>query len=201
MTGVVLTKTYQDFPYNDREILRYAKSRNPDEGTLAFLEEVKGMVKNSFVFKVCYTRLPVQNEGGMVALNGVSIPSKDLATTLDGCKEVLVFASTVGVEIDRQILQKERTSPLTAVFLQAVGAERIERLCNAFCQDFAKEEGVVLTPRFSAGYGDLPLETQKLVFQLLSPEKHIGLTLNDSLLMSPTKSVTAFVGIKGAGTR
>ncbi len=197
MTGSVFTKTYQDFPFNDREILRYAGCKTPDRGTLALLEEVKETVKNSFSYKVCFTRLPVRIDGSMVELNGLKLHSNDLAKALKDSKEVLLFSATVGVEIDRLILKTERISPLKAVFYQAVGAERIETLCNAFCKDFADEEGVCLTPRFSAGYGDLPLETQKLVFALVSPEKHIGLTLSDSLLMSPTKSVTAFVGIGG----
>ncbi|MBO5857729.1 MAG: Vitamin B12 dependent methionine synthase activation subunit, partial [Clostridia bacterium] len=42
---------------------------------------------------------------------------------------------------------------------------------------------------------DLELTTQKDIFKILDCSKKIGLTLNDSLLMSPTKSVTAFVGI------
>ena len=50
-------------------------------------------------------------------------------------------------------------------------------------------------PRFSPGYGDLPLEVQRTLFSLLEPMRHIGLSLTDSLLMSPTKSVTAFVGL------
>lgn len=201
MTARVFTKTYHDFPFNDREILRYAGCKQPDTDVLGLLQEVKKKVKDSFSYKVCYARLPIENDGGMVALNGKIIHSKDLVKALKGAKEVLLFAGTVGAEVDRMILKAERVSPLTAVFYQAIGAERIETLCDAFCQDFAREEGVCLTPRFSAGYGDLPLETQKLVFELLSPEKYIGLTLSDAFLMSPTKSVTAFVGIDGAGTR
>ena len=38
--------------------------------------------------------------------------------------------------------------------------------------------------------------TQKDIFKILDCSKKIGLTLTDSLLMSPTKSVTAIVGIK-----
>ncbi len=52
-------------------------------------------------------------------------------------------------------------------------------------------------PRFSPGYGDLTLLAQKDIFAVLDCGKRIGLTLNDSLLMSPSKSVTAFVGIGG----
>jgi len=55
----------------------------------------------------------------------------------------------------------------------------------------------VLKPRFSPGYGDLPLETQREIFDVLDCSRRIGLMLNDSLLMSPTKSVTAFVGVGG----
>ena len=44
-------------------------------------------------------------------------------------------------------------------------------------------------------YGDLPLEVQTQFFQLLDCQRQIGLTLNDSLLMTPSKSVTAVFGI------
>ena len=44
-------------------------------------------------------------------------------------------------------------------------------------------------------YGDLPLEMQKDIFNVLDCSKRIGLTLNESLLMSPSKSVTAIIGI------
>ena len=82
--------------------------------------------------------------------------------------------------------------------MQAIGAERIEALCDAFCDDMEKEMGVSLRPRFSPGYGDLPLSVQKDIISLLEAPKRIGLSLNDSLLMSPTKSVTAFAGISNS---
>ena len=58
-------------------------------------------------------------------------------------------------------------------------------------------EGKFLKPRFSPGYGDLPLEMQRDIFRVLDCSRKIGLTLNESLLMSPSKSVTAIVGIGG----
>ena len=80
--------------------------------------------------------------------------------------------------------------------MQALGAERIEALCDAFCDSLISEKGVLLRPRFSPGYGDLPLEVQKDIFSLLECHKRIGVSLNESLLMSPSKSVTAFVGLE-----
>ena len=49
--------------------------------------------------------------------------------------------------------------------------------------------------RFSPGYADCPLEAQKDIFGLISPDKYIGVKLLDSLLMSPMKSVSAFAAI------
>ena len=52
-----------------------------------------------------------------------------------------------------------------------------------------------LRSRFSPGYGDLGLEMQKDIFAVLDCPRKIGLSLNESLLMSPSKSVTAIIGI------
>ena len=51
--------------------------------------------------------------------------------------------------------------------------------------------------RFSPGYGDLELkENQKGVFAVLNPGKYIALSLMDTFIMSPEKSVTAIIGVK-----
>ena len=60
----------------------------------------------------------------------------------------------------------------------------------------AAKEGFFLTPRFSPGYGDLPLEVQKDVFRILECGVRIGISLNESLLMTPSKSVTAIFGLR-----
>ena len=48
---------------------------------------------------------------------------------------------------------------------------------------------------FSPGYGDLPLDTQKELVQVLDMHRKIGVSLTDSCLMVPSKSVTAILGI------
>ena len=69
--------------------------------------------------------------------------------------------------------------------------------CNELAETYATE-GLSLRPRFSPGYGDFPLEAQESVFKALDCHRKIGLALNDSLLMSPSKSVTAIVGLGAA---
>ena len=124
--------------------------------------------------------------------------SAGLSKNLFGCKEAVVFAATVGIGLDRLIAKYSAVSPAKALMLQAIGAERIESLCDAFCGDLGTDLGgldKMLKRRFSPGYGDLPLDMQRDIFRVLDCSRKIGLTLNESMLMSPSKSVTAIVGI------
>lgn len=154
------------------------------------IEEARSVLE----YKVCYCILPLSIDASRIILPCGEITSSNLAKNLRGCKKVIVFAATVGVGIDRLIAKYSRLSPAKAFCFQALGAERVEALCDDFCLRMSKNRR--LRPRFSPGYGDLPLETQKMIFPLLDCPKRIGISLGDSLLMSPSKSVTAFVGIQ-----
>ena len=78
---------------------------------------------------------------------------------------------------------------------------------EAFCDEVndnlrlqAESEGLYLRPRFSPGYGDLSLDCQRTFLRMLNAGKEIGLTLTDSGLMVPIKSVTAIIGISSVPT-
>lgn len=185
MTNTVFVKRYaEEFPINEREIWRYAGLKGePDAQLQALLHTVISDLDGKLSYRVCYrkmTKLPF------------GFASKDLEKSLGGCKEIILFGATIGIEIDRYIAKFQHISATRALLAQAYGAERIEALCDAFCKEFSGR-----TRRFSPGYGDLPLQTQKELFALLDCGKHIGVSLNDSLLMMPSKSVTAIFGIGG----
>lgn len=196
MNCVVLVKSYNEPPFCNREILRYAGCKKTDEEVLLLIEECLQELKGKLIYRLCYCELRVHIQGDICDFDLFTLQSKKLAKNLDGCDKVIIFAATLGVEIDRLIEKYGKLSPSKALIFQAIGAERIESLCDLFCADIKKEYNCDLKPRFSAGFGDLPLSVQQDIFALLTPERKIGLTLNDSLLMSPSKSVTAFIGLK-----
>ena len=125
-----------------------------------------------------------------------SVRSSSLAAHLAGCKRVILFAATLGARFDRELQKQSRLSPARAYELLMRGLREIERFCDALCASFSTEEGSLLRKRFSPGYGDLSLEVQRDIFRVLEPAKHIGLSLSDSCVMTPSKSVTAFVGVE-----
>ena len=53
------------------------------------------------------------------------------------------------------------------------------------------------TPRFSPGYGDYPLSVQRELLQLTDAPRRIGLTLTPGDMMTPSKSITAVIGLAG----
>ena len=191
----ILIKTYPAPPINTKEVLRYVGGSN-DENTIKLLNECINEVINTLTYKICYCELPVNIDNDICDFNAFCVKSQNLATSLKDCNKVIVMGATVGITLDRLIAKYSRISPVKALLLQSLGAERIEALCDTFCDDTKKTLKIALKPRFSAGYGDLPLDTQKQIFKLLNLPKNIGLTLNDSMLMSPSKSVTAFIGIQ-----
>lgn len=127
-----------------------------------------------------------------------SIQSRDLARNLSACGGVFLFAVTLGPAVDRLIQKMSRLDTATALIMQAAGAMFTEVLADelqSYLESCVKTEGKTLKPRFSPGYGDVPLTVQKMFFSILECQNRIGLTLTDSLVMAPEKSVTAFCGI------
>ena len=96
------------------------------------------------------------------------------------------------------MLRQRSLSPYEGWLLHAIGTERVEAAADD-TEAMLREEGLILTPRFSPGYGDIPLSVQTDLFRVLDCPRRIGLTLTSSLLMSPAKSVTAFIGVRGSG--
>ena len=139
-----------------------------------------------------------KTEGNNIFFENFAVASSSLAVNLKDCSKATLVAGTIGPRIDRLIQKTSRFNAGLSGIYQAAGAmfieEVIEKL-NLLINERAGSLGYETRPRFSPGYGDLSLETQKIFFGFLKPEK-IGLTLMDTLVMAPEKSVTAFIGWK-----
>ena len=195
---MILTEIFEAPAWNRREIMRYARIRGADSTYDALIDECMREAESELSYRVCYTFLPVRYEEGVLHLGNTAAPYRTIEKAIRGAEEALLFAATVGAPFDRLIQRYSRLSPSKALIFQAIGAERIESLCDAFCKKTDRElkhDQKHLTPRVSPGYGDIPLMMQRDVFAVLDCSRKIGLTLDESLLMSPSKSVTAIAGI------
>lgn len=187
--------------WNCREIARYARANPDDRRIAALIDECIAEAENVLDYRVCYTVCDIRRDDGLLSFCGIETHSETIRKAVNGCEKLLLFAATVGAPFDRLIARYSRLEPSKALVLQAIGAERVESLCDAFVLKKDTELcpiGKSLRSRVSPGYGDIPMEMQKSIFSALDCERKIGLTLNESLLMSPSKSVTAIAGIGAA---
>jgi len=114
---------------------------------------------------------------------------------LANCDAFWLFSATTGAEIDRRITRLSLTAPSRAAVLDAAAGALVEALCDTLTDELQKETpSGVFGRRFSPGYGSFPLSAQKTVFEMLQLSR-IGVGLNDSLLLSPAKTVTAVIGV------
>ena len=198
MLNTVFTRTYSAPDFRKKEILRYAGVKGDAPDVDALLQECLDEADSKLVYHICYREFAVTHYDLYLDLGFIKTKSVGLKKNLESCESIVVFAATVGMEIDRLIARYATVSPTKSLLFQAIGAERIESLCDEFCREIAEEKataGFKTRPRFSAGYGDFSLEAQKEIFAVLDCSRKIGLTLNESLLMSPSKSVTAIIGV------
>ena len=187
-----------EIPFDEREILRYAMlpsfAQAPEELPLKeCLETAKGAAK----CRAVWCRYPLVRDGEELDLGFARTDSRDLRDHLAGCEEILLFACTAGAEMDRRIGRAKIGSPAKGLLMHAIGAQQVEGGCDRLCRRLAEQfPDRQLTDRFSPGYGDLPLEMQRDVMSALDCGRTVGITLSDSLLMTPSKSVTAIIGMK-----
>ena len=187
-----------EIPFDEKEILRYAMlpSFAPKPEELPLQECLKA-AKGAAQCRAVWRRYLLVRDGDTLDLGFAKTDSRDLKKHLEGCGEILLFACTAGAETDRRIARAKLLSPARGLLMHAIGAQQVEggcdRLCARLAQQFPDRQ---LTDRFSPGYGDLTLEMQRDVMAALDCGRTVGITLTESLLMTPSKSVTAIIGMK-----
>lgn len=164
-----------------------------DSETEKLIEECKTEFLSAASFKACFAEVEVSITDNTVDLGFMSVNSESLAKNLRGCDKAYVFAATTGIEAHRLISRNALISPLKGTVTDCVGSAAIEAFCDKINNSFGDVD--YLRPRFSPGYGDMPLECQKEITAFLETKKKIGLCLTESMMMSPVKSVTAIIGI------
>ena len=185
---------------NRYEIYRYMGVRGEaDERTRELVEDCLRELEmkispRSFAMEYPVTVAPDDT----IDMTCFRVQSHNLGRKLRGCEKVILFAATIGEGADLLIRRYSRVNVSRALAMQASSAAMIEAYCNEQNQRYkedARARGYFLRPRFSPGYGDFPLEKQRILCDVLKTEKTVGIKLTGSLLMMPSKSVTAVIGM------
>ncbi len=156
----------------------------------AYTELLK-VVNPKYIYKEYdFTR----TENGIV-IDGIEFKSEKLLKCLQSSKTVIMFAATLGQGADSLVRKLSVTDSAMTAIVHSVGASMVENLCDKACEELKIQIKGQHRPRFSPGYGGLDLSSQVDFFKLLPVNKQLGVELSDSFMMTPTKTVTAFIGV------
>lgn len=189
-------------PCSESETARYAgyaKDACPDSTVAGLISASCAELQELIQPQAVYDLFPLCHTGASgLSFAGTTLLSDDLSRNLLGCSSVVLLAATIGPKADALIRRTQLISRAHAAVLQAAGAMFIEsfvdQLDDVICRN-AAADGSRAHPRYSPGYGDVPLSVQHVFFSLL-PCSRIGLTLTEAAVMAPEKSVTAFIGLE-----
>lgn len=184
---------------NVGEALRYLGVREDPDGSLhremaRVAENLTRTVQLRYVYRV----FPAIHtpDGVVLQDSGVTLTGGTARQMLAQCSQAALLVCTLGAQFEALLRAGQARDMTRAVMLDACGSAWVEAGCGAAEQELAaRYPELYLTDRFSPGYGDLPLDLQPAICASLDAWRRLGVQVTASLLMNPTKSVTAVIGL------
>lgn len=146
-------------------------------------------------------KIQLNREDNLVTLgkNILEFQSKDIIDLLEKQNKVALLTVTIGDSLEAKVKELFNQGEFTkATILDAIASVAAEEVANELNAIIAKEsitKGLPhLTMRFSPGYGDLKLDIQPKILELLDGDK-LGIATTTSNILLPEKSITAIIGL------
>jgi len=193
---------------DEDEVLRYQgysknKIKIPSEVILQIIREEITRSHNLFDPQGIYSSTKIKQvsfSGGRVDLkNGFSLNfSNSIINLLKGTSYLVLGVVTIGSSLENKVSEFFTQGEYPrAIALDAVGTVAVEALSkyvrNLICQE-VKDRNLQITRHFSPGYNDWDISQQKDIFKIIPADK-IGVSLTESYMMVPKKSLSWVIGI------
>lgn len=125
-------------------------------------------------------------------------PSKVVTTQLKDSSNAALFICTAGHKIsDHSIQTSNSGDPLSGYIFDVIGSVTVEKAMDRIQQSLLDEvqaHSLNISDRYSPGYCEWSVAEQQYLFDLM-PKAFCDVSLSDSCLMNPIKSVSGIIGI------
>ncbi|MFA5084952.1 MAG: vitamin B12 dependent-methionine synthase activation domain-containing protein [Candidatus Omnitrophota bacterium] len=133
---------------------------------------------------------------------GIRFSSGKISEYIKGASHMVIILTTIGEKIENaaSVLTKGK-EPLEGYLLDRIGSFAVESLTDAVEKKIRKDYSMLkrsVSRRYSPGYCDWPIEEQRILAKILDFSK-IGVSLTESCMMHPKKSISAVVAIADKG--
>lgn len=186
------------------EVLDFLQSTDLEEEhpAVIFIREILEELNFDTGINGGYVLLDVDSlvlKEGLLRLKSVDLnPGRQVCGYIKESTQVAVFLCTAGEDFTRMTNQlNEQGDIMEAYILDAIGSLTVENAMDKIQEQLRiemQQQGLKISNRYSPGYCNWPLSDQTMLFDLIGPNP-TGITLSDSCLMTPRKSVSGIIGI------
>lgn len=185
---------------NREEAFRYMGiSGEPDSRTISAADECEQLLLKAASPKFHWIFAEISEmkaEGISLTGHKLTLRGNDISGHLRECFGAVLLCATLGEGVDRLLRKLQSEDMAKAVIADSMASAAIEQVCDAAEEKIRERfQDKFMTWRFSPGYGDFPLETQREFLAAVNASRTVGIFLTDGGLLTPTKSVTAVIGI------
>ncbi len=179
--------------------LGYRRPVQVPERTARLIDEIMDRGRSLLRPRAIYGAFDASTpEPGLCVIGGsIRATSRSLHERLHGCRRAVLFAATIGPEVETWCHDLMRDGQMTRVLLADAFASSAAIALGLEVETIAvgllAEEGLTATKRYAPGYGDWSLADQAPLHALLDAGR-IGIALTEDFLMLPAKSITGVIG-------
>ncbi|MDD3905776.1 MAG: vitamin B12 dependent-methionine synthase activation domain-containing protein [Candidatus Omnitrophica bacterium] len=184
---------------SERERLGKINAGDTRESVLKHLKEALAIARLKAVPAVTFIKKPILTScaSSLTIDGGIMLSSKELSAHLKGSSCIYAFAVTIGKSVeDTASRYMTKDDHLLGYFLDRIGSFAVESMAKNMEDNLRNKlasEGLSVSMRFSPGYCDWPIEEQFKLSKIIDFSA-IGITLTESCMMTPKKSISAVVG-------
>lgn len=185
---------------NIDEALRYMGYKNniDIDNITPLLKKCEDTLLSEVNLRYCYKVFDIEKTEDFINIidTGLVLKGKSIYNHLEDCSKAVLMACTLSDKVDRLISRLNIIDMSSSLITDSMASALIEQFCNEVEYKIKKDLDIKnMTWRFSPGYGDFPIDIQKNFIKTINADKQIGLTVTDSNILIPRKSVTAVIGI------
>lgn len=158
-------------------------------------KEIENIATPMYGYKVLKNENSSDNK---LRLGGIELNVGALISSyLNKAEEFIIFVATVGKEYEEYMKRLSDSNDIVkSFFADLIGSAIAEHIGSIIYEEVCEmqnQKGFTTSYSYSPGYCDWPLSDQAALFSLFPPNP-CGITLTDSHLMLPIKSISGILG-------
>lgn len=193
--------------YDEIKVFLQSDKMEDDHPVNAFIRDVLPEMDNNPNIKGGYIIRKTEHispKDGTIAIEDQELDvGKQICTYMKGADLIALFLCTAGPLFTKLTDRLNKKGEIMEAFVvDAIGSLTVEKAMDKIQEELElklNNEGLKISNRYSPGYCNWHLSGQQLLFDLIG-NNPTGISLTESCLMTPIKSVSGIIGI-GSGIK